>query len=114
MDTQQIIVDLINHLPTDYGPYALAAWSIAVTLSNLILMKWRPPALGSKWLLLYKILRLISLSKGYNTPAFQPSSSALMIPVDMPAKTAAEHLGLEPATTDPKYTGAPQYKAISE
>jgi hypothetical protein len=109
MDPQTIISGIVSQLPHTYAAYAIGGWALAVTASNLILVGWKPPAVGSKWLLLYNVLLFISASKGYATPAFQPSASAIMVPDTMDKHFAAKAIGLDPATTDPKYPGAPQY-----
>jgi len=97
-------------LPASYA-HALAAVAsslfLASTLCKAGLARVAPPAVGSRWVVPYRIANFLALSQGFQAPAYQPGAKAVMIPAAMPRALAAEAIGLDPASTHPKTTEPP-------
>jgi len=74
-------------LPASYA-HALAAVAsslfLASTLCKAGLARVAPPAVGSRWVVPYRIANFLALSQGFQAPAYQPGAKAVMIPAAMP------------------------------
>ncbi|NHN83684.1 hypothetical protein GOB93_03390 [Acetobacter musti] len=96
------LAQLIGQLPGVWATWLMATWAFLCATSNLILVRWRPPDAGTKMAVLYQIVRLLALSRGFNAAAYGPGYKPLLIPKDMPRDQAAAALDLHPDQTKPR------------
>ncbi|MCH4024072.1 MAG: hypothetical protein LKH33_06895 [Acetobacter sp.] len=102
IDPTSMVAWLSTFLPDNYVALVVAAISISVTLCAVITRFWKPPATGSRWVPVYKMVTAIAQARGWGSNAYVPGQKALMIPVTTDRTEASEQLGLDPGTTHPK------------
>ncbi|MEW9274422.1 hypothetical protein [Gluconobacter oxydans] len=106
MDWTSLFQTILPYLPAQYAGDLVSILTFLIAAAALATRFWKPPAAGSKLVLLYKAVSALAQCKGWNTNAYQPGTKALMIPAEASRTIAAAKLGLDPASTHPK-AGAP-------
>ncbi|MFT8786232.1 MAG: hypothetical protein ABF887_04280 [Gluconobacter oxydans] len=102
MDWTSVFQTILPYLPAQYAADLVSILTFLIAAAALAMRFWKPPAAGSRMVLLYKAVSALAQSRGWNTNAYQPDAKALMIPAEANRAVEAARLGLDPASTHPK------------
>lgn len=102
MDFTQTLEWVLTLTPSQYLGTVTALVSFLIASSALAVRFWKPPAPGSRWLIVYTVVSALAQARGWNASAYQPGRKAIMVPADMPRVEAAQKIGLPVPETSPK------------
>ena len=108
MDWTSVFQTILPYLPAQYAADLGSILTFLIAAAALAMRCWKPPAAGSRMVLLYKAVSALAQSRGWNTNAYLPGAKALMIPAEADRAVEAAKLGLDPASTHPKSSEPPK------
>ncbi|QHC35188.1 hypothetical protein [Komagataeibacter xylinus] len=69
MDTMLTTQTILSLLPARYAADAVVIFSFLISGCALVARFWRPPAAGSKWVVVWTLVTAMAQLRGWNRPA---------------------------------------------
>lgn len=104
----QAFAYLLNTFPRTPWGILLMAWLVLAQVARFIQSKVLPPRPGSWLVYPWKLITLLSWSRGYAVAAYGIGKKSIFVPVGTDRVEAARAIGYDPATTSPHYKALPK------